>query len=208
MHLSLTTNCLFLAVFNSGASHAGFLHAKICHILFCTCFQGSASHWWILSYFFAYIQFQYFLWGNLFSTDSVKPFRFLSVQFGHTLRTPKGQQITACLSHQFINLCGLGSCYFIHESLCPKMPEILLPFHSLNQNWKLLSHSALICQLDAACRAILLWIIWKASLSYDPQRSWDPHLSVNFGGGEVALQGRPLCWKGWQVSHWPEKEQD
>lgn len=107
----------------------------------------------------------------------------LCVWYGHTFHPPKGQYIAACLSHQLINLCRLGSCYFIPESPCPKMPEILLPFHSLNQNWKLLSHSAFICQLAAACQAILLWIIWKASLGRYPQRGWEPTSSRNFGGG-------------------------
>lgn len=194
------------------------------HNLFCLCFQVSTSHYWILLYIFEYIWVQYFLWGNLLSTDSMQPFKVwtwalsLSVQSGHTFHSPKGQQIVACLSHTFINLCRLGSCYFIPESPCPKMPEILLPFHSVNQNWKLLSHRTLICQLAAACRAILLWIIWKASLGPDPQRDWEPPPCswTPFGGVKWFCRVAPvhvtgwdaLCCKGWQVSHWPEEEQD
>lgn len=48
---------------------------KNCHNLFCTKFQGSTSHYWILLYILAYIRFQYILWGNLLSTDSMQPFR-------------------------------------------------------------------------------------------------------------------------------------
>lgn len=127
---------------------------------------------------------QYFLWGNFLSTDSVKPFSVwtwalsLSVQSGHTFHPPKGQQILSSFSHQFIDLCRLGSCYFSQENHCPKMPGTLLPFHILNQNWKLLSHSSLICKLTAACWAVLLWVIWRASFNRHPQKGWE-HLFIH-----------------------------
>lgn len=133
---------------------------------------------------------------TLWSTSGLESEQFLSLYDPLTPFTfQRAMQIAACLSHQFIYLFRLGSCYFIPEIPCPKMPEILLPFHSLNQNWKLLSHRALICHLAAACWGILLWIIWKASLGLDPQRGWEAPLSMNFAGGVKRLcRVKPSAW--------------
>lgn len=128
----------------------------------------------------------------------------------HTSHPPKGQHIAACLSHQLLNLCRLGSCFFIPASPYPKMPEILLPFHSLNQNWKLLSHWALICQLAAVCWAIVLWITWKASPGQGPRRVWDPlpiHDLWRALRGLCRDEPCAGCWKLWQASPWLKEEQ-